>query len=46
MLVTFVTDVDNDPGTIVTNSLIARTYLSSYFIFDLLSFLPGLIMKE
>jgi hypothetical protein len=43
MMVTFVTDVEADPGTPVTNQLIALKYLSGYFIFDLLSCLPGLL---
>jgi len=46
MLVTFVTDVDADPGAKVTNKTIALNYMSSYFIFDLLSCIPGLITSE
>ena len=42
----FITDNQSDPGEIVTNKKIAFRYISSYFIFDVLSFLPGLVTFE
>lgn len=42
----FITDNQSDPGEIVTNKKIAYRYISSYFLFDVLSFLPGLVTFE
>lgn len=46
IIITFMTDVDHDPGEKITNATIAYRYVSTYFVFDVVSCMPGLITKE
>ena len=42
----FVTDNYSEPGERLNNTKIAWRYFKSYFFFDLLSSLPGLMILE
>lgn len=44
--INFITDSYSDPGETITNRQIAYRYITSYFIFDALAFLPGLVTLE
>ena len=46
MCVTFVTDNVSDLGKKATNRAIALYYIQTYFFFDLMSSLPGLLTLE
>lgn len=44
--INFITDSQSNPGETITNKKIAFRYITSYFVFDMLSFLPGLVTFE
>jgi hypothetical protein len=44
--INFITDDQSVPGETITNKKIAYRYITSYFVYDVLSFLPGLVTWE
>jgi hypothetical protein len=46
IIVSFFADNYSEPGATINNGAIVYRYLSSYFIFDCLSSVPGLVTYE
>lgn len=44
--INFITDSYSDPGETITNRQIAYRYITSYFVPDVIAFLPGLVTNE
>lgn len=46
ILLNFITDTYSNPGKTLNNRQVALKYITSYFVVDLLSFLPHLVTLE